>query len=167
MLSSAAANPLALCIARKKRSDDRPPCLENPRPGGADLHEGESSLPQRPGETGVGPHPIERPPDQGSGDGRRQTHERAGQRDQRQPLLPFVRVNLGKELRAIRFCLAGPFCWAVTPAMDQLSWKQVESRIYLSVHDATNPEINVVEILAVEVGAAEIDLSEFPEQSPI
>jgi hypothetical protein len=36
MLSSAGANPLALCTARKKPSDDRPPCLENPRPEGAD-----------------------------------------------------------------------------------------------------------------------------------
>jgi hypothetical protein len=32
MLSSAGANPLALCTARKKPSDDRPPCLENPPP---------------------------------------------------------------------------------------------------------------------------------------
>ncbi len=32
MLSSAGANPLALCTARKKPSDDRPPYLENPRP---------------------------------------------------------------------------------------------------------------------------------------
>jgi hypothetical protein len=37
MLSSAGANPLALRTARKKPSDDRPPCLENPRPGGAEL----------------------------------------------------------------------------------------------------------------------------------
>jgi hypothetical protein len=36
MLSSAGANPLALCTARKKPSDDRPPCLENPRPEGAE-----------------------------------------------------------------------------------------------------------------------------------
>src|ERR1019366_9070528 len=36
MLSSAGANPLALCTARKKPSDDRPPCLENPRPAGAE-----------------------------------------------------------------------------------------------------------------------------------
>jgi hypothetical protein len=36
MLSSAGVNPLALCIARKKSSDDRPPCLENPRPEGAE-----------------------------------------------------------------------------------------------------------------------------------
>ena len=34
MLSSAGANPLALCVARQKSSDDRPPCLENPRPKG-------------------------------------------------------------------------------------------------------------------------------------
>src|SRR2546426_5637831 len=39
MLSSAGANPLALCTARKKPSDDRPPCLENPRP-----EEAESTL---------------------------------------------------------------------------------------------------------------------------
>ena len=36
MLNSAGANPLALCMARKKPSDDRPPCLENPRPEGAE-----------------------------------------------------------------------------------------------------------------------------------
>jgi hypothetical protein len=36
MLSSAGANPLALRTARKKPSDDRPPCLENPRPEGAE-----------------------------------------------------------------------------------------------------------------------------------
>jgi hypothetical protein len=36
MLSSAGANPLALCTARKKPSDDRPQCLENPRPEGAE-----------------------------------------------------------------------------------------------------------------------------------
>ena len=36
MLSSAGANPLALCTARKKPSDDRPSCLENPRPKGAE-----------------------------------------------------------------------------------------------------------------------------------
>jgi len=36
MFSSAGANPLALCIARQKSSDDRPPCLENPRPEGAE-----------------------------------------------------------------------------------------------------------------------------------
>jgi hypothetical protein len=37
MLSSAGANPLALRTATKKPSDDRPPCLENPRPEGAEL----------------------------------------------------------------------------------------------------------------------------------
>jgi len=37
MLSSTGANSLALCTARKKPSDDRPPCLENPRPEGAEL----------------------------------------------------------------------------------------------------------------------------------
>ena len=36
MFSSAGANPLALCIARQEPSDDRPPCLENPRPEGAE-----------------------------------------------------------------------------------------------------------------------------------
>src|SRR5438445_399697 len=36
MLSSAGAYPLALCTARKKPSDDRSPCLENPRPEGAE-----------------------------------------------------------------------------------------------------------------------------------
>lgn len=38
MLSSAGANPLALCIARQESSDDRPPCLENPRPEGAESY---------------------------------------------------------------------------------------------------------------------------------
>jgi hypothetical protein len=41
MFSSAGANPLALCIAKNESSDDRPPCLENPRPEGA-----ESTLPE-------------------------------------------------------------------------------------------------------------------------
>jgi hypothetical protein len=36
MLSSAGANPLALRTERKRSSDDRPPCLENPRPEGAE-----------------------------------------------------------------------------------------------------------------------------------
>jgi hypothetical protein len=36
MRSRAGANPLALCIAKNKSSDDRPPCLENPRPEGAE-----------------------------------------------------------------------------------------------------------------------------------
>jgi len=36
MLSSAGAYPLALCTARQKPSDDRPLCLENPRPEGAE-----------------------------------------------------------------------------------------------------------------------------------
>jgi hypothetical protein len=36
MLSSAGANPLALRTATKKPSDDRPLCLENPRPKGAE-----------------------------------------------------------------------------------------------------------------------------------
>src|ERR1700731_183768 len=36
MFSSAGANPLALCIADNEPSDDRPPCLENPRPEGAE-----------------------------------------------------------------------------------------------------------------------------------
>ena len=36
MFSSAGVNPLALCTARQKPSDDRPPCLENPRPEGAE-----------------------------------------------------------------------------------------------------------------------------------
>jgi hypothetical protein len=36
MLGSAGAYPLALCTARKKPSDDRPSCLENPRPEGAE-----------------------------------------------------------------------------------------------------------------------------------
>ena len=36
MLRSAGAYPLALCTEQKKSSDDRPPCLENPRPEGAE-----------------------------------------------------------------------------------------------------------------------------------
>jgi hypothetical protein len=38
MFSSAAANPLALCIAKNESSDDRPPCLEIPAPKGRNLH---------------------------------------------------------------------------------------------------------------------------------
>jgi hypothetical protein len=41
MFRSAGANPLALCKALRESSDDRPPCLENPRPEGA-----ESTLPE-------------------------------------------------------------------------------------------------------------------------
>ena len=36
MLKSAGAYPLALGTARKQSSDDRPLCLENPRPEGAE-----------------------------------------------------------------------------------------------------------------------------------
>jgi hypothetical protein len=36
MLSSAGAYPLALRTEPKQSSDDRPPCLENPRPEGAE-----------------------------------------------------------------------------------------------------------------------------------
>ena len=36
MLSSAGADSLALCTEWKSSSDDRPPCLENPRPEGAE-----------------------------------------------------------------------------------------------------------------------------------
>lgn len=36
MLSSAGANPLALGTEWKESSDDRSPCLENPRPEGAE-----------------------------------------------------------------------------------------------------------------------------------
>ena len=36
MLRSAGAYTLALGTARKQSSDDRPPCLENPRPEGAE-----------------------------------------------------------------------------------------------------------------------------------
>ena len=36
ILSSAGAYPLALCTEPKPSSDDRPPCLENPRPEGAE-----------------------------------------------------------------------------------------------------------------------------------
>ncbi len=36
MLSGAGAYPLALRTNRKQSSDDRPACLENPRPAGAE-----------------------------------------------------------------------------------------------------------------------------------
>ena len=36
MFRSAGADPLALCNAWRESSDDRPPCLENPRPEGAE-----------------------------------------------------------------------------------------------------------------------------------
>jgi hypothetical protein len=35
-LSSAGAYPLALCTEKKQPSDETPPCLENPRPEGAE-----------------------------------------------------------------------------------------------------------------------------------
>jgi hypothetical protein len=35
-LSSAGADPLTLCNALRESSDDRPSCLENPRPEGAE-----------------------------------------------------------------------------------------------------------------------------------
>ena len=38
MLSSAGANLLALCTARKKSSDDRPHALKIPAPKGRNLH---------------------------------------------------------------------------------------------------------------------------------
>jgi len=38
MFSSAGANPLALFPATEGSSDDRPPCLENPRPEGAESY---------------------------------------------------------------------------------------------------------------------------------
>jgi hypothetical protein len=50
-LSSAGAYPLALCAEKKQPSDDRPPCLENPRPEGA-----ESTL------TGNAPSPFHAEP---------------------------------------------------------------------------------------------------------
>jgi len=43
MLSSAGAYPLALCTAWKPSSDDRPPCLENPRPEGAESTQTENA----------------------------------------------------------------------------------------------------------------------------
>jgi hypothetical protein len=36
ILNGAGAYPLARCIAGDESSDDRPPCLENPRPKGAE-----------------------------------------------------------------------------------------------------------------------------------
>jgi hypothetical protein len=44
MVNSAGANPLALCIAENQSSDDRPPCLENPRPKGAESTLTENAL---------------------------------------------------------------------------------------------------------------------------
>jgi hypothetical protein len=38
MFSSAGANPLALCVARKKSSDDSPHALKIPAPQGRNLH---------------------------------------------------------------------------------------------------------------------------------
>jgi hypothetical protein len=72
-------------VAEKQQNTDQQ-CRDHPL-------EGESSLPHRPREAGVGPDPIERPPDQGSGDGRRQTHQRAGQRYQHQPLLSLAQCK--------------------------------------------------------------------------
>ena len=46
MYSSAGAYPLALCTCRdKKTSDDRLPCLENPRPEGAESTLTENAAP--------------------------------------------------------------------------------------------------------------------------
>src|SRR5215469_1056070 len=53
MCTSAGVDPLALCLARQMSSDDRPPCLENPRPEGA-----ESTL------TGKRPSPFHAEPRQ-------------------------------------------------------------------------------------------------------
>ena len=44
MFGSAGAYPLALCTERKQSSDDRPPCLENPRPEGAESTLTENAL---------------------------------------------------------------------------------------------------------------------------
>ncbi len=44
MLSSAGAYPLALSFEWKRSSDDRPPCLENPRPEGAESTLTENAL---------------------------------------------------------------------------------------------------------------------------
>jgi hypothetical protein len=58
-LSSAGAYPLALCTEKKQPSDERPPCLENPRPEGA-----ESTLT----ENAASPfhaEPTHRPPENG------------------------------------------------------------------------------------------------------
>ena len=44
MLSSAGAYPLALNPAWNRSSDDRPPCLENPRPEGAESTLTENAL---------------------------------------------------------------------------------------------------------------------------
>ncbi len=56
MLSSAGANPLALCTARKTPSDDRPPCLENPRPAGAESTLTENVASPFHAEPRQGPH---------------------------------------------------------------------------------------------------------------
>jgi hypothetical protein len=67
MFSSAGANPLALRIARPESSDDRPPCLENPRPEGAEstLTENAPSPfhaePRHVKERGLGFRPVQRP----------------------------------------------------------------------------------------------------------
>ena len=45
MLSSVGAYPLALCTEPKQSSDDRPPCLENPRPEGAESTLTENAAP--------------------------------------------------------------------------------------------------------------------------
>jgi len=44
MLSSAGAYPLALSPEWNRSSDDRPPCLENPRPEGAESTLTENAL---------------------------------------------------------------------------------------------------------------------------
>ena len=55
MLSGAGAYPLALRTNRKQSSDDRPPCLENPRPAGAEstlTENGASPFHAEPGQMG-------------------------------------------------------------------------------------------------------------------
>jgi len=44
MFSSAVTYPLALSTEWKRSSDDRPPCLENPRPEGAESTLTENAL---------------------------------------------------------------------------------------------------------------------------
>src|SRR5262250_25893 len=64
MLSGAGAYPLALRTNRKQSSDDRPPCLENPRPAGAEstLTENVASpFHAEPGHHSVRRHKSEHP----------------------------------------------------------------------------------------------------------
>ena len=62
MLCSAGANPLALRNEDNKPSDDRPPCLENPRPEGAESTLTENAASPFQAEPRQSKSPLHQPP---------------------------------------------------------------------------------------------------------